>query len=80
MSDLKVVKFDKIKETDHFKDEMLRIIDDIRSQIESGLITEFVSTSVTDSGEIQIHTATKDFLGGIGLYDYGKSLFIDENR
>lgn len=80
MSNLRVIKFDKSKQVDHFKEEMINMLTDLLDQVESGEISEFVAASLNTSGEVQVHAVTKDVLSGVGLYEFGKSLFIDENR
>ena len=79
MSDLKVVKFERANQSDQFKQEMLDTIDEIRRLIDSGDITEFVMSSVDGNGDVIVHQCVRDLVGGVGLFELGKNLFIIEN-
>ena len=58
------------------KKAMLDVIDFIRQAIDQGLIKEFVACSIDDSGECQIHVATMDLPGSVGLFEIGKHILI----
>lgn len=60
------------------KDNMLEVIDEVKRQIEEGTIEEFVMTSMDKDGEVQIHASCKDFIGGVGLYEIGKNILIQQ--
>lgn len=52
----------------------------MKKEVESGNIDEFVAASIGESGEIQIHAAVKDFIGGVGLFEIGKKIMIDSKE
>jgi hypothetical protein len=58
------------------KKAMLAVIDYMKSAIENGDIKEFVSCSIDNDGECQIHVAAMDLPGSIGLFEIGKHLLI----
>jgi hypothetical protein len=58
------------------KADLLEILDHLRAEVERGDIEEFVTTSVDKEGEVQIHVASKDFIGAIGLFEIGKHILI----
>jgi len=60
------------------KQDMLDVIDGVRQMIESGEIEEFVMTSIDKDGEVKIHASIKDLIGGIGLYEIGKNILIQQ--
>jgi hypothetical protein len=74
---MNVVSIDSGKKEQQ-KQDLLDVIDEIRSQIVDGEITEFVAASIGLDGEAQIHVLTKDFAGGVGLYEIGKQIFISQ--
>jgi len=58
------------------KKAMLEVIDFIRQAIDQGVIKEFVACSIDDNGECQIHVATMDLPGSVGLFEIGKHILI----
>lgn len=76
---MNVVNLDakKDKKTDQRKKEMLDVLDEIKKQVESGEIEEFVACSQSSEHGIQIHASCLDAIGGIGLFEVGKQLLID---
>lgn len=60
------------------KENMLEVIDEVRKRIEEGTIEEFVMTSIDKEGEVQIHASCKDLIGGVGLYEIGKNILIQQ--
>lgn len=58
------------------KKAMLAVIDFMKTAIENGEIKEFVSCSIDNDGECQIHVAAMDLPGSIGLFEIGKHLLI----
>jgi hypothetical protein len=58
------------------KADLLEILDHLRAEIENGSIEEFVASSIHEDGEVQIHVASKDFIGAIGLFEIGKTILI----
>ena len=84
---MKVVSINDVKKTseDNIKEElakrkeaMLDVVDHIRQGIESGEIVEFVATSLDTEGESQIHCYIGDVAVGIGLYEIGKSILMNQ--
>lgn len=59
------------------KKAMLAVIDYMKAAIENGDIKEFVSCSIDNDGECQIHVAAMDLPGSIGLFEIGKHLLLD---
>lgn len=58
------------------KEEMIEVLNEILKQVESGDIDEFVACSQGSEG-IQIHASCLDAVGGVGLFEVGKQLFVD---
>jgi hypothetical protein len=65
----------KAQEEDR-KQQLLEVIDVVRTQIEHGQIQEFVACSLDKDGIAQIHVSTLDYAGGIGLFEIGKHTLI----
>jgi hypothetical protein len=73
---MKVVSIDpKIKIDEQRKTEMLSVLDEMKTMVESGEIEEFVACS-TGNGECKIHASCLDSVGGVGLFEVGKHLLI----
>lgn len=66
------------KNAEKHKKELLEVIDAVKSMIESGEIDEFVMASSSQNGSVQIHASIKDALGGVGLFEIGKRILIDQ--
>ncbi len=60
------------------KAELLETLEEIKKMVENDEITEFVATSINDDGDIKIHAYCKDFIGGVGLFEIGKKIFISQ--
>lgn len=60
------------------KAELLETLEEIKKMVENDEITEFVATSINDDGDIKIHAYCKDFIGGVGLFEIGKQIFISQ--
>lgn len=60
------------------KSDLLEVLDDLRTQIESGNIEEFVVSSMTKDGGVEIHASVKDLVGGVGLFEIGKNILISQ--
>jgi hypothetical protein len=60
------------------KADLLEILDHLREEIESGKVVEFVAASVGEDGDVQIHAASADFLGAVGLFEIGKHILISQ--
>jgi len=74
-----VFNFDpQAKEAEQRKKELLEVIDEMRSQIENGEIKEFVACSMDREGTAQIHASCLDLPGGVGLFEIGKVMMINQ--
>lgn len=62
------------------KADLLEVIDDFRKKIEEGEVQEFVLASIDKDGEIMLHTVIKDSIGGIGLFEVGKTILIQQQQ
>jgi hypothetical protein len=60
------------------KANMLEVIDEVRKRIEEGNMEEFVMASIDKEGEVNIHASTKDLIGGVGLFEIGKNILIQQ--
>jgi len=69
----------KEKEIERRKVDLLEVIDEMRRQVEEGSIREFVATSMSYDGDLQIHVVSMDLPGGIGLYEIGKVMLINKD-
>ena len=75
---MNVVTLDpKTKQKQQRKEEMLEVLEEMRRQIEEGMIEEFVACSHGESEGVQIHASLADSLGGVGLLEVGKHLLIE---
>jgi hypothetical protein len=61
------------------KQDLLEIIDELRSRVEAGDIEEFVGASMDTEGEILIHACVMDVAGGVGMFEIGKHILITQN-
>jgi hypothetical protein len=76
---MKVVSIDpKEKEKQKIKNDLLEVLDEMRTQIEDGNILEFVAVSICNDGECQIHAKVIDLPTGIGLFEIGKHMMIQQ--
>ena len=73
---MNVVNFESPRKAQERQD-LLDVLEEIRVQIEAGNITELVATTMTADGEPQIHVMTKDFAGGVGMFEIGKMMFVN---
>ena len=74
---MNVVTMDpKAKQKQQRKEELLEVLEEIKRQIESGEITEYIACSHGEHG-VQIHASLEDSLGGVGLLEVGKHLLVD---
>ena len=60
------------------KKEMLDILEHMREKIEAGEILEFTATSLDNDGDCQIHCYVGDVAVGIGLFEIGKNILINQ--
>lgn len=65
-------------ERKRIKADLLEVLDEMREQIESGDIVEFVATSICADGETQIHSMVGDLPTAVGLYEIGKHMIIQQ--
>ena len=61
------------------KADLLEILDHLRSEIESGKVVEFVAASIDVDNDVQIHAASADFLGAVGLFEIGKHILMSQD-
>lgn len=61
------------------KEFLLKLIEDIRMQIEQDEVCELVVCSMTNFNDPQVHTSTVDPVVGIGLFELGKSLLLTQH-
>lgn len=64
------------QETEEQKKAMLEVLENLKEQIESGDIKEFVACSMDKDGLPQIHVAALDLAGSVGMYELGKQLLM----
>lgn len=75
----KIVSIDPAgDERERIKADLLEVLDEMREQIESGDIVQFVATSLLDDGETQIHSMVSDLPTAVGLYEIGKHMIIQQ--
>jgi hypothetical protein len=74
----KEVEKDVINFQEKRKKDLLDILNEMKIRIESGEIQEFVATSLDDNGEAQIHCMVVDVAVGIGLYEIGKNILMNQ--
>jgi hypothetical protein len=72
---MKIVNIDSAR-SESRKAELLEVLDEIRSQVESGNIQELVATTLDKDDETQIHISCLDLHGGVGLFEIGKQMLI----
>lgn len=60
------------------KKDLLDILNEMKVRIESGEIQEFVATSLGNDGQAQIHALVDDVAVGVGLFEIGKNILINQ--
>ena len=60
------------------KTELLDILNHMKEQIEAGEIQEFTATSLDKNGEAQIHCYVGDVAVGVGLFEIGKNILMNQ--
>jgi hypothetical protein len=55
---------------------ILQYIDIVRQKVMNGEVKEYVIASVDSKGEVELNCCIKDRLGGIGLFEMGKSILM----
>ena len=79
VQDMKVVSFNNSQEelSDDIKSR-LEIVDSLRKRVKDGEIIEFVGASLDTSGNAVIWTSIGDIAGGVGLFEIGKHILINQ--
>lgn len=76
---MNVVSIDpREKEENRRKQDLLEVLEMMREQVEAGEMRELVAASITKDGDVQIHASCLDLPGGVGLFEIGKQLFIEQ--
>ncbi len=76
---MKIVSIDpRESEKQKIKADLLEVLNEIREQIESGDIVEFVAVSMCEDGEPQIHSMVSDLTTAVGMYEIGKHMIIQQ--
>lgn len=76
---MNVVSIDpKAKTAEKNKADMLEVLEEMRRQVEEGIITEFVAASFSVDGDAQVHAMVNDLPGAVGLFEMGKFLIIEQ--
>ena len=57
---------------------LLDILNHMKQGIESGEIQEFTATSLEKNGEAQIHCYVGDVAVGVGLFEIGKNILMNQ--
>lgn len=73
---MEVISINQQKEKEH-KEKLLKTVDALRKKIEEDDIKEFVATSLSPDGDINVYSCTLDIPGAIGLLEIGKTILID---
>jgi hypothetical protein len=60
------------------KEALLDILNHMKKGIEAGEIQEFVATSLDQDGEAQIHCYVGDVAVGVGLFEIGKNILMNQ--
>ena len=72
---MEVISINQKQEAEH-KERLLETIDAMKSKIENGEIKEFVATSISPDGDVNVYSCTLDVPGAIGLLEIGKTIII----
>lgn len=76
---MKIVNIDPVNEQKKkHREEICEVLEQMKTMVMEGDLEEFVAASISEKGDLQIHAACKDFLGGVGLFEIGKKIFIDQ--
>lgn len=57
---------------------LLDILNHMKEQVEAGEIQEFTATSLDKNGEAQIHCYVGDVAVGVGLFEIGKNILMNQ--
>ena len=71
-----VAKADKA--IDKYQEELLDVALNFYDMVKDKQVKEFVISYVTDDGDILISTCCKDLVGGVGLFELGKSALLNQ--
>ena len=72
---MEVISITHKQEQEH-KERLLETIDAMRDAIENDSIKEFVATSISPDGDVNVYSCTLDVPGAIGLLEIGKTIII----
>lgn len=72
---MEVISINQKQEAEH-KERLLETIDAMRSKIEDGEIKEFVATTLSSEGDVNVYSCSLDVPGAIGLLEIGKTIII----
>ena len=76
---VKIVSIDPAERSrERNKKDLLEVLEVIREQVESGEIVGLVAASLCDDGECQIHVKVSELINGIGLFELGKHMLIQQ--
>jgi len=79
---MSVIDFsNKLKEKqmlEEHKAALLAIVESLKAGVEDGTIKEFVGVSIDDDGELKLYVGAMDLPGGVGLFEIGKTLLIQD--
>lgn len=76
---MEIVSINKAaQKAEQHKKDLLEILDKFKEMIENDEIDEFVIASTNKDGEVQIHVTVRDLIGGVGLFEIGKKILIDQ--
>ena len=64
---------------DKQKEALVDVLSHMLELAQNGEIKEFVGATIDKDGDAQIHVATLDLPGAIGLYEIGKHIMITQN-
>ena len=69
---------EKEKDTQNRKEEIIKILDNLKEQVESGEVTEFVASSLCKDGAVQLYIASFDVFTAVGMFEVGKNLVLKD--
>lgn len=76
---MKIVNIDPANEQKKkHREDVCDLFDQMKTMAAQGEIDEFVAVSIGEDGDIKLHAVCKDFLGGVGLFEIGKKIFIEQ--
>lgn len=62
------------------KQDIIDVFQEMIQMVEDGEIDEFVACSTNKDGDVKIHAVCNDFVGGVGLYEIGKTIFMTQQN